>query len=355
MGTFWPEKSFRKTCLAISLASAIGTPALADDAASACAAFAGAPSAETPISREASDSYFSKLARARPHCEAAIVGPDPDPNAIYHIAVMMQREAAHDYAKNFFELAAQKGVPAAHTKLADYFNFGIGDTPQDLERAVSEYSKAMDMGDIPAKSTMAIMHSIGRGVERNSQKMLALLTESADAGYHVSQMRLAELYLKPRAVPPSMARDLNLPDPIMAARYFKMAADQGSSEAALRLAQLYEGSGEFSDPDIKLKLLQHAAKDGDATALNALGFMYERAEGASYDPLEAARHYILALEAGLDVNRLRGRENGYVPRWDRETALEFQRYLKDRGLYLGGLDAQIGPGTLAAARRLAAQ
>jgi hypothetical protein len=44
-----------------------------------------------------------------------------------------------------------------------------------------------------------------------------------------------------------------------------------------------------------------------------------------------------------------------VPPWDRETALAFQRILQERGLYLGALDAQVGPGTLGAARALAQQ
>jgi hypothetical protein len=45
--------------------------------------------------------------------------------------------------------------------------------------------------------------------------------------------------------------------------------------------------------------------------------------------------------------------NGAPGTWDRDTALEFQTILKERGLYDGALDAIIGGGTAAAARKLA--
>jgi len=60
------------------------------------------------------------------------------------------------------------------------------------------------------------------------------------------------------------------------------------------------------------------------------------------------------LETGdLPVEDMRGQIGGRWVRWDRETALAFQSILRARGLYLGALDAQVGPGTMAAARRLA--
>ena len=339
-----------------ALALAVAAPAGAQTAADTCTDIAGKPQAEAPISRAAFDGYFSTLARARPYCEAAALGATPNPAALFHLAVMMQREGVHAHAIEVFEMAAAGGVAAAHTKLADYYNFGIGGTPENISRAIEEYTKAAEAGDIAAKSSMAIMYRLGRGVPRDSRKMLALLQETADAGYHVSQLRLAELYLSPRALPPALARQLALPNPVEAVRYYQMAADQGSTEAQAKIAQIYEGAGEFADPTIKLRLLEHAAKGGDGQALNTLGFMHERGDGLAYNPQKAAQYYIAAIETGgLDVTKLRGRVNGYTPYWDRQTALEFQRILQERGLYMGALDAQVGFGTLAAARKLGQQ
>ena len=62
--------------------------------------------------------------------------------------------------------------------------------------------------------------------------------------------------------------------------------------------------------------------------------MHERGDGLAYNPQKAAQYYIAAIETGgLDVTKLRGRVNGYTPYWDRQTALEFQRILQERGLY----------------------
>ncbi|WP_397542651.1 tetratricopeptide repeat protein [Roseovarius salis] len=326
----------------------------AGDAAAECRAIAGEPDAGAPVSREALTTHFRTLGKARAHCEVAVIGAQPDPAALFHLAVIMQREGAHEHALEVFSMAAGAGIAAAHTKLGDYYNFGIGPVREDHERAVSEYRKAADGGDAPAKSTLAIMHQIGRGVPQDFDRMIELLQESAEAGYHFAQFRLAEIYMNPRSVPGGLARRLDLPDPVGAAELYKKAADQGSADASAALARFYEDGAEFEDPETKLKWIRHAAEEGDARAINALGFMYERGDGVEYDPMRAAELYIEALETGeLPVAELRGGSDGNRVPWDVQTALEFQTILQARGFYNGALDAQVGPGTLSAARRLA--
>lgn len=326
------------------------------DAAVVCRQIAGAPDAGAPVSREALNAYFGKLGNARPHCEAAVIGPDPDPQAMFHLAVVMQREGVHDRALEVFEKAGAAGVAAAHTKLGDYYNFGIGPVREDHARAVAEYEKAIAGGDPAAQSTMAIMYQLGRGVPQDYERMIDLLKQSAEAGYHFAQFRLAELYVRPDTIPAGLADKLGLPDPIGAVALYEKAAAQGSEEARVALDKFLEGDGQFEDPEAQLKWVQHAADEGNALALNTLGFMYERGEGVEYDPVRAAQLYVQALETGdLPVSQLRGTINGYPARWDRQTALEFQIILQERGLYRGPLDAIIGGGTLAAAQRLATQ
>ena len=331
-------------------------PAVAQSsAATACNDIAGVPSSGAPVSREALNAYFGTLGKARAHCEAAVIGPNPDPEALFHLAVIMQREGVHDRALEVFQMAGDAGLAAAHTKLGDYYNFGIGPVREDHRKAVAAYKKAIEGGDVPAKSTMAIMHQLGRGVPQDFNKMIGLLKDSADAGYHFSQFRLAELYMKPDSIPASLARDLDLPDPIKAAKLYEMAAAQGSQDARVALDKFLEGDGVFDDPAVRLKWVMHAAEGGDAQALNTLGLMHEQGDGVNYDPVRAAELYIEALETGkLPVNQLRS-TNGYPPRWDRETALNFQLLLQDRGLYRGAIDAIVGPGTMGAARLLTQQ
>lgn len=325
-------------------------------AAAACRAIAGAPDAGAPVSREAANDHFRTLGKARPHCEAAVIGPEPDPAALFHLAVIMQREGAHERARAAFEMAAQAGVAAAHTKLGDYHNFGIGPVGQDHARAVAAYRKAVAGGDAPAKATLAIMHQIGRGVPQDFDRMFELLRQSAKEGYHFAQFRLAEIHVNPGSVPEALARDRDLPDPVRAAMLYEAAAEQGSAEAEAALDRLYAGEMAFDDPEAKLEWVRHAAGNGDARALNTLGFMHERGEAVAYDPARAADLYIRALETGdLRPEDLRGQVDGNRVPWDRQTALEFQTILRERGFYTGALDAQVGPGTLGAARRLAGQ
>lgn len=319
-----------------------------------CHEIAGKPDSGAPLSREALAAHFSRLGEARAHCEAAVIGPDPDTEALFHLGVIMQREGVHERALEVFGMAAEAGLAAAHTKLGDYYNFGIGSVPEDHTRAVAEYEKAAAAGDAPAKSTLAIMYQIGRGVPQDFDRMIELLKESADAGYHFAQFRLAELYMNPGAIPLRMAQSMDLPDPIAAVELYEQAAAQGSAEARAALEKFYDGGATFDDPEVQLKWLRHGAENGNAQAMNTLGFMYERGEGVDYDPVRAAELYIEALKTGdLPVAQLRGTVNGYQVRWDRETAINFQNILQYLGYYNGALDAIVGPGTLGAAQRLA--
>jgi len=332
-----------------------GSPATSTDAATVCHEIAGPPEAGAPVSRAAMTARFQTLGRARPHCEAAVIGPDPDPVALFHLAVIMQREGVHERARALFGMAAQAGVAAGHTKLGDYDNFGIGPAQEDHARAVDRYRKAAQAGDAPAQSTLAIMYRLGRGVPQDFDRMIALLTQSAEAGYHVAQVQLAGFYMRPKGLPGRLAEKHGLPDPVKAADLYRKAADQGSAEAEAALTKLIEGSADaFDDPATRMAWLRHAAAQGDARAMNALGFLHERGEGVDYAPERAAELYVKALETGdLPVEDMRGQIGGRWVRWDRETALAFQSILRARGLYLGALDAQVGPGTMAAARRLA--
>jgi TPR repeat protein len=333
-----------------------GTAATASGAAAVCHGIAGAPEAGAPVSRAAMTARFQTLGRARAHCEAAVIGPDPDSAALFHLAVIMQREGVHERARVLFAMAAKAGVAAAHTKLGDYHNFGIGPVREDHSRAVDHYRRAAEAGDAAAQSTLAIMYRLGRGVPRDFDRMFDLLTASAGAGYHVAQVRLADLYMNAQDVPVRLAQEHGLPDPVKAAELYRKAADQGSAEAGAALTSLIGGGADdaFDDPATRVAWLRHAAAQGDARAINALGFLHERGEGVTYDPERAAELYVEALETGdLPADELRGQIDGRWVRWDRDTALAFQSILRERGLYRGALDAQVGRGTMAAARRLA--
>jgi TPR repeat protein len=169
-------------------------------------------------------------------------------------------------------------------------------------------------------------------------------------------MRLASIYLNPNNIPRSLATELGLPDVVRSVEMLEKAAAQGNEDAARALQQVYAPDGPVTDPAQRAALIRRSAEAGDATAINALGFLHERGDGVDYDPELAASLYVRALESGeVSVNDIRGDIAGRAVPWDDATAVAFQRILQDRGLYTGALDGQVGPGTLGAARGLGQQ
>ena len=335
----------------------LATPALsagADEAAATCLELAGPATAEAPVSKQAVSDYFRAVRSARAACERAVIGANPDPVGLFNVAVLMQADGEHALALETFELAAEAGVVPARTKVADYYNFGTGGIRPDIDRAMTEYRAASEAGDLPAQATLAIMSGMGRGTSRDFRQMVTLLEGAAEGGYHFAQLRLASMYLQPNNIPRSLAEELGLPDVVKAAEMLEKSAAQGNEDAAGALQTLYSEDGPVTDPAQRAAVIKRSAEGGDAAAINALGFLHERGEGVAYDPEMAASLYVQALETGkVSVNEIRGTVDGRALRWDRDTALAFQRILQERGLYDGALDAKIGPGTLRAARGLA--
>ncbi|MBV0911802.1 tetratricopeptide repeat protein [Anianabacter salinae] len=344
------------TALAAVLAAlAVTAPALAQTDAAApaelsvaeqCAQIAGAPSAEVPISADAQKAMFARLAEARSACEAAAT--EGDGAALFHIATIAQARGRHDEALDLYGQAAEAGIAAAHSRIGDYYNFGIGRTRPDVEKALASYRAGIEQGDPAAQTTLGMMHVLGRGVSRDSDRAIALLGEAADSGYHFAQARLAALLLETRA---SDAASVTRARTLLAS-----AAGQGSLDALSQLPDLFARDlpGLPPSPFQRFYWTARAVDAGLPDALAARGLLHEFGIGTTVNPERAADDYIAALETGeVDADTLRRGPDGNTPRWTRETALAFQRILQDRGLYRGPLDAIVGGGTMAAARAVA--
>ncbi len=332
--------------------------AAAQAALDRCLTTVGPPSAEEPISEDAQRTLFRALAQARGDCtEAARELPEAG-GAIFHLATIAQATGEHRQAVRLYERAAEAGEPAALTRLGDYYNFGIRPVREDIDRAVELYEEAVAAGDPAAAATLGMMHRLGRGVPRDPERMIALMEQSADAGYHFAQYRLAQTYLSGEGVADDALAALGLPNPVAAVRHLAGAARAGNDDAARELAALYAAGapGLNPNPARQFRWTNFLAEKGDTPSMALIGFFYEQGIGVDRDPERAAAEYVRALETGgVDPASMRGTINGAVPRWETETALAFQRILQERGLYLGALDAQVGPGTLGAARALAQQ
>ncbi len=324
-------------------------------AVNACLDGAGAPSAEVPVSEEAQRRFFASLRDARADCETA-VELDPEAGApLFHLATIAQARGRHDEALELYGRSAEAGVPAAHTRLGDYYNFGIGRVRTDIDRALGHYRDAVAAGDPAGTATLAFMYRLGRGVSRDTGEMVRLFDIAAGQGYHFAQFQLAQVFLTGDGVPGQADETLGIPDPARAVRYLTSAASAGNQQAALDLARVYGSGAEgvAPNPRARYRWINLVAEQGLPSAIAARAFLLEQGIGTDPNPDRAAAEYIRALETGeVDPDDLRDAAIGAPPDWDDATARAFQVILQERGLYDGAIDGIVGRGTLAGAASL---
>jgi TPR repeat protein len=338
-------------------ASRLAEEAAARDAAvAACMETAGPASAEVPVSEAAQSAVFARLRAALTLCEDAVALAPESGGPLFHLATVAQARGEHREAVALYERAAAAGVGAAQTRLGDYYNFGIGPIRPDIDRAVEAYRAATAAGDPAGMATLAFMHRLGRGVARDPAEMVRLFHLAADEGYHFAQATLAQTYLTGEGVPGGSDAGLGIPNPRAAVPLFAAAARSGNMDAALALSQLYAEGADGVPPNAnaRLRWTRVAAGAGHPPAIAALAFLQEQGIGMAADPVAAAQGYIAALETGaVEADDLRAAGGPRPPFWDRQTAIEFQLILQERGLYRGPIDGLVGPGTLAGARAVA--
>lgn len=322
-------------------------------AAEECLDIAGPANAGVPAAAVDADTQRRTLTRAAEACTEAATAEKADPEVLFHAATIARARGDAQATFDLLTRAADAGLGAAETRLGDYFLFGVGPEGQDIARAVDHYRAAVELGDAAGMTTLALLYQVARGVPRDPERMVELMTRAAEQGYHFAQYRLAQTYLNGDGIPGRAIQDLGIPDAAKAVTYYTRAADNGNLSAALELSNLYadRSSGLPDNPEEQVRLTRMVSRTGHAPAIARMGVFYETGRGVDYDPAVAAGLYVRALETGeLSFGDLR---RGAPGDWDRDTALEFQKILQERGLYRGALDAIVGPGTAAAARGLA--
>ena len=90
-------------------------------------------------------------------------------------------------------------------------------------------------------------------------------------------------------------------DYVEAARWFRLAADQGDAGAQFSLGFMYANGKGVPENDVEaLKWYRLAADQGDASAQNNLGFMYANGRGVPEDFIPAYKWWNLAAAQGND-------------------------------------------------------
>ncbi len=125
-------------------------------------------------------------------------------------------------AAQWFEQAANRGLPIAEYRLAALYEKGIGVT-RDLPAAMSLYVKAATAGNARAMHNLAVMHAEGSiGGKPDYTTAAEWFRKAGGLGIRDSQFNLGILY----------ARGLGVPQDIgQAWLWFSLAAQQGDADA----------------------------------------------------------------------------------------------------------------------------
>lgn len=241
-------------------------------------------------------------------------------------------------AADWYRKAAEQGYARAQTNLGWMFDKGRGVT-QSNKFALLWYRKASKQGDARAQNNLGVMYEKGRGARQSYSIAAEWYRKSAEQGYLIAQSNLGLLFENGRGVEQSDSS---------AVFWYRKAAEQGYAKAQTNLGWMYRnGRGVAQSDRIAAEWYRKAADQDFPRAQNNLGWMYEKGKGVEISPTKAVELIVASLENGETTAVTRSAES-----WSPETAVQMQRVLKERGLYTGPIDGDIGKGTIAAMRKL---
>ena len=174
---------------------------------------------------------------------------------------------------------------SAYLALGDYEE----NVKKDLKAALAEYERGKDAGQIDCMLRSADFYLEGKGVEKDTERGLAILQKAAEAGSPVANFRLA-----------AQALSGETPDLLPGYSHLVAAANGNLVEAQNELGLFYlSGKLGLADAPAGVAWLTRAAQNGSAQAQNNLATLYERGVGGVPQNLEnAGQLYSLAANQG---------------------------------------------------------
>eukprot|EP01122_Echinamoeba_exundans_P017435 TRINITY_DN91_c0_g1_i2.p1 TRINITY_DN91_c0_g1~~TRINITY_DN91_c0_g1_i2.p1 ORF type:complete len:736 (-),score=121.07 TRINITY_DN91_c0_g1_i2:1763-3970(-) len=188
-----------------------------------------------------------------------------------------------DYSKAqvYFSRAAQQGNLVALFNLAQIIHAGLG-VPKQCKSAVLQYKKVIETHTfIPAAQRAYDLYTHGY-----TDHALFLYDILASLGFELAQANAAWLYsMGFGAIDGPSSRDQSI-------YLYKLAAQQGSADAHVKLGDLYySGDSDLRDMNKSAACYWVASDLRHAQAAFNLGWMYQRGEGSLPKDLHLAKRY----------------------------------------------------------------
>lgn len=157
--------------------------------------------------------------------------------------------------------------------------------PKDMEKAMEYLTKAADMGDSRAASSLGYIYMVGEGCDADPKRAESYLRMASDDGITEAMCNLGFL--------------LSESDSDESIRMFELAAGSGSVMAMKNLASLYHGgNGVTRDCAVAAEWYGKASDMGDVDSTCVLASMYRNGDGIPADKQKAADLYRKAADAG---------------------------------------------------------
>ncbi|HDR9483237.1 TPA: sel1 repeat family protein [Burkholderia aenigmatica] len=192
-------------------------------------------------------------------------------------------------AVNWYTKAADRGDPAAQTKIGELYADGKG-VPQSDDESVRWYRKAADQGFARAAMLLGARYENGRGVEQSWPEAAAWYHKAAEKGNVEAQEKLGWCYASGKGVSPSW---------VEAAVWWRKAAERGAEVSQYNLGLISErGDGVPQSWDDAIHWYRLSAEQGYASAQASLGRCYQSGAGVAPSYANAIRWLTMAAEQG---------------------------------------------------------
>lgn len=166
--------------------------------------------------------------------------------------------------------------------------------PEDIEKANYFYKRAADLGDELSHYYIGLNTLLGIGLEKDINKGLEVINESAEKGEIEAQLKLGELYY----IGETVSQDKKL-----AREWFNKVLEQKEKgNFAIDLAEYYT---EINHPSLTFYFYLINAKEGNPVSQYNIGLMYKDGIGTIKNLSEAKSWFEKAYENGdNDAKRL---------------------------------------------------
>lgn len=233
----------------------------------------------------------------------------------YELLINCKEMVYHQFEKNIIndaidadiqelEAAADAGEVSAQITLAVAYEHGLSNCKEDQKKATYWFNKAADNGVVSAQHEMGVRYFIGKGVRQNELEAIKFFKLAAEQNSSECQLNLGRIYCLGYGVPVDLRLGLS---------WLARAAVNKQPESMRLLAGYYRSGCLHLKQNLATAFswYKKAAELGDAYSQYNLAVMYHNAEGCESDP-QAAFYWFQASAKNEDADGMIGLARCYL-------------------------------------------